>query len=292
MFIGTKNIITIIILIFTITCSLVIIHLVGKSNIAWIVIGAGAYIALSPRIIREWERGILLRLGKFKRILKPGIAWVIPGIDIIVSNVDMRIRTTTFNAEKTLTKDTVPVNVDAILFWVVTDAKKSILEVENFGSTVSWAAQTTLRDIIGKTDLVKLLNDRQTLDVELQEIIDKKTSEWGITVQSVEIRDVIIPDQLEDSMSRMAQADREREARIILADSELKVAESMEKASEFYKKNQTAMQLRTMNMTYEAIKERGSVMVIPSGMADSLNTGILGVARTELHSNPQTKNID
>jgi uncharacterized membrane protein YqiK len=190
----------------------------------------------------------------------------------------MRIRSTPFSAEKTLTRDTVPVDVDAVLFWVATDAKAAILEVERFESTVSWAAQTTLRDVIGKTELVGMISDREALDEELQTIIDAKTSEWGVTVQSVEIRDVRIPAELEDAMSRKAQADREKEARVILAESELLVADEMEKASQVYISNPVAMQLRAMNMTYESIKEKGALMVLPSGMADSMNTGVLGMA--------------
>jgi regulator of protease activity HflC (stomatin/prohibitin superfamily) len=238
----------------------------------------GLLISASPRLVKDWDRGVLLRLGKFARVIKPGVTWVIPGIDVIAARVDMRIRSTSFSAEKTLTQDTVPVNVDAVLFWVVTDAKRSILEVRDFEQTVSWAAQTTLRDVIGQTELVRMISDRQTLDTELQSIIDAKTSDWGVTVQSVEIRDVRIPPGLEDAMSRKAQADREKEARVILAESELKVAEQMEKASLVYDRNPSAMTLRAMNMTYESIKERGALMVIPSGMADSVNTGPLGMA--------------
>ena len=240
------------------------------------VIGVG--VALSPRIVRDWERGVMLRLGKFKRVLEPGISWVIPGVDTLTARVDMRIRSTSFSAEKTLTLDTVPVNVDAVLFWVVTDAKRSILEVKDYEKTISWAAQTTLRDVIGQTELVRMISDRLTLDSELQAIIDAKTSEWGVTVQSVEIRDVRIPAGLEDAMSRKAQADREKEARVILAESELKVAEQMEKASEVYGRDGAAMQLRAMNMTYESIKERGALMVIPTGMADSIHPAVIDAA--------------
>ena len=244
--------------------------------------GAAAFVGLllsaSPRMVKDWDRGVMLRLGKFTKVLKPGISWIVPGIDSVAAKVDMRIRSTSFSAEKTLTQDTVPVNVDAVLFWVVTDAQRSILEVRDFEKTVSWAAQTTLRDVIGQTELVRMICDRQTLDAELQSIIDAKTTDWGVTVQSVEIRDVRIPQGLEDAMSRKAQADREKEARVILAESEVKVAEQMETASKVYDRNHSAMQLRAMNMTYESIKERGALMVIPSGMADSMNNGALGMA--------------
>ncbi len=239
---------------------------------------AGLIVAASPRQIEQWERGILLRLGRFTRVLEPGISWIVPGFEWITATVDMRIRSTSFSAEKTLTRDTVPVNVDAVLFWVVTDAKKAVLEVKHFEKTISWAAQTTLRDVIGKTELVRMISEREGLDVELQSIIDAKTTEWGVTVQSVEIRDVRIPTELEDAMSRKAQADREKEARVILAQSELLVAEQMDKASEIYVGNPTALRIRAMNMTYESIKERGALMVIPSGMAESMNPGVIGLA--------------
>jgi len=199
--------------------------------------------------------------------------------------MDMRIRSTSFSAEKTLTKDTVPVNVDAVLFWVVTDARRSVLEVERYRETVSWAAQTTLRDVIGKSELVRMISERESLDEELQRIIDAKTSEWGITVQSVEIRDVKLPPGLEDAMSRKAQADREREARVILAQSEMQVAEYMQRASEVYRTHPTVMQLRAMNMAYESIKERGALMVIPSVLADSMNHGLVGLAAATGFSN-------
>ena len=234
------------------------------------VFAIGIYVSLSPRLLKEWERGVLLRLGRFKRVLGPGINWTFPGFDRLVATVDMRIRSTPFQAEKTLTKDTVPVNVDAVLFWVVTDAKKAVVEVEHYAATVSWAAQTTLRDVIGHTELAGMISDREQVDRQLQEIIDAKTSDWGITVQSVEIRDVRLPGMLEDAMSRKAQADRESEARVILAHSELAVAEEMEKASAVYFRNPIALRMRAMNMTYESIKERGALMVVPSDMVSSM----------------------
>jgi regulator of protease activity HflC (stomatin/prohibitin superfamily) len=248
---------------------------------------AGVYVSGSPRIINEWERGVLMRLGRFHRVVEPGIVWVLPGIDSFADVVDMRIRSTSFSAEKTLTKDTVPVDVDAVLFWVVTDAQRAILEVERFRQTVSWAAQTTLRDVIGKTELVRMIADREALDDELQKIIDAKTSDWGVTVQSVEIRDVRLPSALEDAMSRKAQADREKEARVILSQSELLVAEQMEMASQVYRQNPVAMQLRAMNMTYESIKENGALMVVPSGMVEAANLGVLGMASAAFRVNGQ-----
>jgi regulator of protease activity HflC (stomatin/prohibitin superfamily) len=245
--------------------------------IASIVLGIGLYLTGSPRQISEWERGVQLRFGRFHRILEPGISWVFPGVDEVTDLVDMRIRSTSFAAEKTLTKDTVPVNVDAVLFWVVTDSQQAVIEVEDFLQTISWAAQTTLRDVIGQTELVRMISDRESIDKELQKIIDAKTSDWGITVQSVEIRDMKIPAALEDSMSRKAQADREKEARIILAESELKVAEEMERAARVYHNNPIALKIRAMNMTYESIKERGALMVIPNDMVNSMNGGVIGM---------------
>ncbi len=249
----------------------------GQLPLAVLILALGFYLSLSPRMLREWERGVLLRLGRFERILSPGINWTFPGFDRLASTVDMRIRSTPFTAEKTLTKDTVPVNVDAVLFWVVTDAKKAVVEVEEYRSTVSWAAQTTLRDVIGQTELVGMIADRERIDEQLQEIIDGKTTDWGITVQSVEIRDVRIPGGLEDAMSRKAQAEREREARIILAESELKVADEMVRAAAVYERDPVALQIRSMNMTYESIKERGALMVLPTNMTNSMS-GVLGMA--------------
>jgi regulator of protease activity HflC (stomatin/prohibitin superfamily) len=244
--------------------------LAAGAGIAIAVVAIGIYVSLSPRLLKEWERGVLLRLGRFQRVLGPGINWTFPGFDRLVATVDMRIRSTPFQAEKTLTKDTVPVNVDAVLFWVVTDAKKAVVEVEHYAATVSWAAQTTLRDVIGHTELAGMISDREQVDRRLQEIIDAKTSDWGITVQSVEIRDVRLPGMLEDAMSRKAQADRESEARVILAHSELAVAQEMEKASAVYFRNPIALRMRAMNMTYESIKERGALMVVPSDMVSSM----------------------
>lgn len=275
---GSCNIISLLLVIATGAIAYAV-HTQGLPDAAvFATLAIGCVISLAPRQIQEWERAVLLRLGKFERILAPGIVWVVPGIDAITSCVDMRIRSTPFSAEKTLTKDTVPVNVDAVLFWVVTDAQRAVLEVQEFLKTVSWAAQTTLRDVIGRTELVRMISDRETLDKELQATIDAKTSEWGVTVQSVEIRDVRIPSSLEDAMSRKAQADREKEARIILAESEHRVAEEMHEAAQVYKSDPVAMKLRAMNMTYESIKERGALMVVPSNMVESLQGGVMGMA--------------
>ena len=197
------NIVSLIISFFTSVAFLAANIFVGPKLAIPIALVGGLF-AYSPRMVNEWERSILLRLGQYRRTLKPGISWVIPFVDTIVADVDMRVRSTPFTAESALTKDTVPVNVDAVLFWVVTDAEKAVLEVEEFQSTVRWAAQTTLRDVIGRSEFTRMISDREQLDKELQATIDAKTSEWGVTVQSVEIRDVVIPAALEDAMSRKA----------------------------------------------------------------------------------------
>ena len=249
-----------------------------SQEVILIIFIVGLIVACSPRIVLEWERGVLLRLGKFNRVLKPGISWIVPGIEIISSIVDLRVQTTFFSTEKTLTKDTVPVDVDAVLFWVVFDAEKSILEVRHYEKTIDWLAQTTLRDIIGRSELAKLISDREGLEREMQTIVDATTTEWGITIKSVEIRDVNIPETLEDAMSRRAQAAREKEARIILSESEQEVAKQMKQAAAIYEEDAISLQLRMMNMTYEAVKERGALMVIPSNMAESLSGQTLGIA--------------
>ena len=266
---GSFNILTIVIAAATGIAAIVYYQNTPSLTHVAAILVVGIYASLSPRIIREWERGIQLRFGRFHSARQPGIAWLLPGVDALANVVDMRVRSTSFSAEKTLTRDTVPVNVDAVLFWVVTDAQRAVLEVEVFQQTISWAAQTTLRDVIGKAELVRMISDRESLDRELLSIIDNKTSEWGITVQSVEIRDVKLPAALEDAMSRKAQADREKEARVVLAESETRVAEEMQQASELYRRNPAALQLRAMNMTYEAVKERGALMVIPSSMVEA-----------------------
>lgn len=275
---GSNNIVAGTILVLTVVAAAVVQHLFERPVLALAVLVVGALLGASPRVINEWQRGVLLRLGKFRSVRAPGVVWLMPGVDQFVDLVDMRIRSTAFSAEKALTRDTVPVDVDAVLFWVVTDAQRAILEVETYRSTITWAAQTTLRDVIGRTELGRMISDREGLDRELQSIIDAKTGEWGITVQSVEIRDVRIPGALEDAMSRKAQAEREREARIILAESERKVAEQMSAAALRYRDDPVALQLRAMNMTYESVKERGALMVVPSALADAMNTGVLGLA--------------
>ena len=237
---------------------------------------AAAIFFFGIKIANQWERAIVLRLGKFKSLKGPGPFFIIPIIESVVRSVDMRIRSTDFSSESTLTKDTVPVNVDAICFWMVWDAKKAILEVENFYLAIVLSAQTALRDIIGTHELAELLTHREKLGKRLQEILDEKTNPWGITVQSVEIRDIIIPKDLEDAMSKQAQAERERQARIILGTAEVEIAEKFAQAAKQYESNPGAMHLRGMNMLFEGLKEKGSMIIVPSSALETMNLGAIG----------------
>jgi regulator of protease activity HflC (stomatin/prohibitin superfamily) len=242
-----------------------------------IALGATAvvagFMAFMPRIAKQWESAVILRLGKFAGLRGPGVFWVVPLIETPAVWIDRRVRTTGFAAEKTLTADTVPVDVDAVLFWTVTDPMKAALAVEDFEEAVAWAAQTALRDIIGKTELGPMLIGRETLDEEMQALIGARTESWGISVHSVEIRDVVIPQSLEDAMSRRAQAERERQARIILSGAEVEIAEKFATAANRYRDDPVALQLRSLNLLYEGMKERGSLLVIPSTMSDSMGVG-------------------
>ncbi|MHC4561053.1 MAG: slipin family protein [Planctomycetota bacterium] len=228
------------------------------------------------KIANQWERAVVLRLGRFRSLKGPGPFFIIPIIESVVRSVDMRIRSTDFSSESTLTKDTVPVNVDAICFWMVWDAKKAILEVENFYMAIILSAQTALRDIIGTHQLSELLTHREKLGRRLQEILDEKTNPWGITVQSVEIRDIILPKDLEDAMSKEAQAERERHARIILGTAETEIAEKFAQAARHYESNPVAMHLRGMNMLFEGLKEKGSMIIVPSSALETMNLGAIG----------------
>ncbi len=232
-----------------------------------------AYLFFAPRVANQWEKAVLLRLGKFVGLKGPGLFWVLPFFERTVMWIDLRVRTTGFAAEKTLTSDTVPVNVDAVLFWTVHDPQKTALEVEDYEEAVAWAAQTALRDVIGKTNLATMLVGREHIDEELKKLIDARTHNWGINVHSVEIRDVVIPEALEDAMSRQAQAEREKQARVILGDAELEIADKFAVASEKYVNNPIALQLRSLNLLYEGMKESGSLMVVPSNMVESMNLG-------------------
>jgi regulator of protease activity HflC (stomatin/prohibitin superfamily) len=245
--------------------------------IAMILVGLIA--AQAPRIAQQWERAIVLRLGRFEGMRGPGLFWIVPFIDTVSSWIDQRTITTSFAAEQTLTSDTVPVSVDAVLFWMVHDVQKAALEVQDYEQAVSWAAQTALRDIIGRTELTDLLRGREKIENELQQLIDVRSNPWGITVQSVEMRDVVIPSALQDAMSREAQAAREKQARIILGQAEVEIAHSFEEASKSYHQNPTALHLRAMNMLYEGLKEKGALMLIPSSAVESMGMGgLMGAA--------------
>jgi len=252
---------------------------IERIKVVWIILELlvlniiGLYVLLAFKVADQWEKTIHLRLGRFVGLKGPGPFWIIPIVDTLPAWIDHRVMVTSFTAERTLTKDTVPVDVDAVLFWVVWDAEKAALEVENYRAAISWAAQTALREIIGQMELADILVGRARMDEELQHIIDDRTTPWGITVQSVEIRDVVIPAGLEDAMSRQAQAERERQARVILGESEEQIADSFAKASESYRNNPTALHLRAMNMLFEGLKEKGAMVIVPSSAVDTMNLG-------------------
>jgi regulator of protease activity HflC (stomatin/prohibitin superfamily) len=233
----------------------------------------GLYLLFAIRVVQQWEKVAVLRFGRFRRMQGPGVFLIIPVIDTLSRFVDQRVRVATVTAESTLTRDTVPVNVDAIVFWVVWNAEKSILEVESFDDAVQMSAQTALRESIGRHELAQMITERETMGHELARILDEKTNPWGITVQSVEIRDVRIPQALEDAMSQQAQAERERQARLILGEAELQVSEKFAQAAQVYADNPTALHLRAMNMLYEAIKERGSMVIVPSSAVETMGLG-------------------
>ena len=251
-------------------------------NLPWLLpigIVAGLIAAASPQIAQQWERAVVLRLGNYTGLRGPGLFWIIPGIERVNSWIDQRIITTSFAAEQTLTSDTVPVNVDAVLFWMVYDPEKAALEVQDYKVAVSWAAQTALRDIIGRTPLTVLLRGREQIEAQLQKLIDDRSNPWGVSVQSVEMRDVVIPESLQDAMSREAQAAREKEARIILGQAEVEIAHLFSQAAESYQSNPTALHLRAMNILYEGIKEKGALMLVPSTAVESMGLGgMLGTA--------------
>jgi regulator of protease activity HflC (stomatin/prohibitin superfamily) len=233
----------------------------------------GTYFLLALKIASQWEKAVILRFGRFRHLAGPGAFWIVPIMDTIPNWIDHRVMVTPFSAEKTLTKDTVPVDVDAVLFWLVWDAEKAALEVEDYRAAIAWAAQTALREIIGQMNLADILVGRAKMDADLQKIIDERTTPWGITVQSVEIRDVIIPQGLEDAMSQQAQAERERQSRVILGEAEMQVANSFAEASKAYVNNPTALHLRAMNMLFEGLKEKGALVIVPSSAVDSMNLG-------------------
>jgi regulator of protease activity HflC (stomatin/prohibitin superfamily) len=266
---------------FLIPAVLGVLATLASSNPVGAIVGIllGLFIAQAPRIARQWERAVVLRLGRYVGLRGPGLFFIIPFVDSISAWVDQRVITTSFAAEETLTSDTVPVNVDAVLFWMVYDPEKAALEVQNYPQAVSWAAQTALRDIIGRTSLTDLLRGRERIEEELQQLIDERSNPWGVTVQSVEMRDVIIPTALQDAMSREAQAAREKQARIILGQAEVEIAHSFEIAARSYQNNPTALHLRAMNMLYEGLKEKGALMLVPSSAVESMGMGgLMGAA--------------
>jgi len=244
-----------------------------------VAVGLGLLVAPSPQVAKQWERAVVLRMGRYRGLRGPGLFWLVPLVDSVSAWVDQRVITTPFAAEETLTSDTVPVNVDAVLFWMASDPERAALEVQNYAQAVSWAAQTALRDIIGRTSLSDLLRGRERIETELQDLIDQRCMPWGIAVQAVEMRDVVIPTNLQDAMSREAQAAREKRARIILGEAEVEIAALFDKASRAYQQNPTALHLRAMNILYEGLKQKGALMLVPSTAVESMGLGgVLGAA--------------
>jgi regulator of protease activity HflC (stomatin/prohibitin superfamily) len=253
----------------------------ATQNAGWLIIWvlAGIVFAQSPKIAKQWERAIILRLGRYTGMRGPGLFWITPFIETVSIYIDQRVITTTFAAEETLTSDTVPVNVDAVLFWMVHDSEKAALEVQDYTQAVSWAAQTGLRDIIGRTSLSEILRGRERIEAELQALIDQRSNPWGVTVQSVEMRDIVIPTLLQDAMSREAQASREKSARIILGQAEVEIAHLFFEAAKSYQNNPTALHLPAMNILYEGLKEKGALMLVPSTAVESMGLGgLMGAA--------------
>ena len=253
----------------------------ATSSVIPVIVSAiiGVLLMPAPQIAQQWERAVVLRFGRYVGLRGPGLFWIAPFMDRVSSVVDQRTIATGFAAEQTLTADTVPVNVDAVLFWMVHDAEKAALEVQDYPRAVSWAAQTALRDIIGRTTLADLLRGRAQIETDLQQLIDQRSNPWGVTVSSVEMRDIVIPGALQDAMSREAQAAREKQARIILGQAELEIAKSFQEAAKSYHDDPTALHLRAMNMLYEGLKEKGALMLIPSSAVESMGMGgMLGAA--------------
>ena len=233
----------------------------------------GAYFLFAIKVVDQWEKVAVLRFGKYRGLRGPGLFFILPIVETLSRYVDQRVRVTTVSAESTLTRDTVPVNVDAIIFWLVWNAEKSILEVEDFTQAITLGSQTALRESIGRHQLSQMITDRESLGLELQKVLDEKTNPWGITVQSVEIRDVRIPQALENAMSQQAQAERERQARVILGEAEVQVSEQFAQASRVYNDNPGALHLRGMNMLYEAIREKGAMVIVPSSAIETMGLG-------------------
>jgi regulator of protease activity HflC (stomatin/prohibitin superfamily) len=273
------NVISLAIFIVSVAAAVVIGVQTRNAIAPTVIVVLGLALMQSPRVAQQWERGVVLRLGRYVGLRGPGLFWVVPFVDSVSSWIDQRTITTGFAAEQTLTSDTVPVNVDAVLFWMVHDAEKAALEVQNYRTAISWAAQTALRDIIGRTALTDLLRGREKIESDLQQLIDQRSTPWGVTVSAVEMRDVVIPVALQDAMSREAQAAREKQARIILGQAEMEIAHSFSEAAKAYHDDPTALHLRAMNMLYEGLKEKGALMLIPSSAVESMGMGgLLGAA--------------
>lgn len=267
--------VTVVIVLLAVSGGLYMIHLIGIPVLAAMVI-ISVLIGSSIQVADQWEKAIVLRMGKFIGLRGPGIFFIIPIVDQLSAYIDQRVRVTEFRAEQTLTKDTVPVNVDAVVYWTVWDVEKAALEVQEYVKAISYIAQTDLRDIIGKHELADLLQDREKIAEDLQKTLDANTNPWGITCQTVGIRDIIIPPALADAMSKQAQAERERKARVILGTAETEIAEKFAQASLQYKDNPIALHLRGMNMLFEGLKEKGSMVIVPSSALDSMNLGAIG----------------
>ncbi len=263
----------------------------AKGTLILMIFFVGALLFSSAiKIADQWERAVVLRLGRFQSLRGPGLFFIIPVIDTIPYWIDIRVITTSFTAEKTLTKDTVPVDVDAVLFWKVLDPKKAALDVAEYKSAINWASQTALRDVIGKTMLSDMLEGREKIGTVLQKIIDERTEPWGINVISVEVKDVLIPSALEDAMSMQAQAERERQARVILGDSERQVAEKFEDAARSYSSNPTALHLRAMNMLYEGLKSNSTIVIVPSTALESMQLGgLTGITAMSMGLTPENQ---
>lgn len=254
----------------------------------FVTVPIGVYLLFAIKVADQWQKAVVLRLGRYAGLRGPGMFHIIPIIDTVSRFVDQRVRVANVSAESTLTRDTVPVNVDAIVFWLVWNAEKAILEVQDFEQAISMSAQTGLRESIGRHELSQMVTEREMMGHELQRILDEKTNSWGITIQSVEIRDVQIPPALQDAMSRRAQAERERQARIILGQAETEIAAKFSEASEMYQNNPVALHLRAMNMLYEALKEKGSMVIVPSSAVETMGLG--GSLATATLAGPRTGN--
>jgi regulator of protease activity HflC (stomatin/prohibitin superfamily) len=250
---------------------------IGLTAVGVVAVVVAAIVAAAIRVASAWDRAVVLRLGKFRALKGPGLFGIIPILDTVPYWIDIRVITSSFKAEKTLTKDTVPVDVDAVLFWKVIDPVKAALAVADYTSAISWAAQTALRDVIGKTMLADLLEGRDKISSQLRQIIDARTEPWGVNVNSVEVRDVLIPSGLQDAMSMQAQAERERQARVILGDSERQVAEKFGEAAKTYEDDPIALHLRAMNMLYEGLKSNSTIVLVPSSALETMQLGVAGI---------------